>query len=311
MGSLSEDLIDLGTGLTARALHAPHGPARLYHYTTAHGLVGILGGPHVSLWASRVLSLNDVLEVHHGLELARELFAERKGRDRLERRFIEAARQAFPAEPGHVGKIVWDTYVMAFSEEDDLLPQWVHYADRGGGYSVGFDRARLREAVAARAPSYTQLGPVIYDVKKQRRLLALMLDQFLARLARERRLAADELAVATEVFWISITNLCVCFKAPAHRIEREWRLFFFSFLDDEAHDTASDLQKMQFRPIGDRIIPYFVLPLIDPNGHSPVASIRLGPSVDAATASPAARLMLKRVNATEREPRRSQLMLRR
>jgi hypothetical protein len=310
MASLSDDLIDLGTRLTAKALTAPRGPARLYHYTTAQGLVGILGGRHVSLWASRVLSLNDVLEVHHGLELARALLDE-KPVDELGKRFLAAAREALPTEPGHVGKIVWDTYVMSFSEDDDLLPQWVHYADRGGGYSVGFDRARLRDAVASQAPSFTQLGPVIYDVKKQRRLLGEMRDHFLERLREEGRMAPDALAVAAEVFWICITNLCVCFKAPAHKVEREWRLFFFSFLNDDVDDLGSDLQKMHFRPIGDRIIPYFVLPLVDPRGHSPVASIRLGPSVDLPTASAAARLLLKRVHAAEREPRRSKLLLRR
>jgi hypothetical protein len=314
---IADDLIAVGRALTSEALEgAAEGPPVLYHYTTGQGLVGIMGGEQVALWASRVLSLNDVLEVQHGLALARELFQERpQGRrgGRLEARFTEAVVASFPSEPGHVGKIVWDTYVMSFSEDDDLLPQWVHYSDRGGGYSIGFDRTRLPVALPPDTPSFAHLGPVIYDVKRQRRLLSAMMTRFLSRLRRERRVDDAALATAAEILWINVTNLCVCFKAPDHRVEREWRLFFFTFFEDEAPDGwgAGDVRNMRFRSIADRIVPYFVLNLAPVDGRSPIASVRLGPSVDVAAAAPAVRLLLRRVHAAEKEPRRSRLILRR
>ena len=42
----------------------------LYHYTSQKGLLGIVGGGCLRLWATNVAYLNDSLEFYHAFEIA-------------------------------------------------------------------------------------------------------------------------------------------------------------------------------------------------------------------------------------------------
>ena len=134
---------------------------RLYHYTDAKGLIGIVQGS--VLWATDAEFLNDAQEL-------------RFGRQEVHDALIARADELSPSEPptehsdysdragytraiimrsaaegigsgGMPGVTPWErqvVYVACFCEDGDLLSQWRAYA-AGGGFAIGFSTSALRE----------------------------------------------------------------------------------------------------------------------------------------------------------------------
>lgn len=135
---------------------------RVYHYTTAAGLIGIVNkggdgtvrGPRLlEFFASDLLDLNDTTELAFGLDLMRERVKEARngagaenGPDALPRvislleQYLGApaldSNRSMEPRPSVCG--------VSFSTEPDLLSQWVTYG-AGGGFAIGIDGERLRE----------------------------------------------------------------------------------------------------------------------------------------------------------------------
>lgn len=137
----------------------PSGGDRLYHYTSADGLKGILESK--SLWASEDRNLNNDSEIGLGLDLALETL---ENDDRLKftsplvAPLLKDVFQEFAA------------FVVCFTTRRDLLSQWRAYGDDGRGYCLGFD---IRE-MTCRVPGSGRLpvlGPVIYGKNKGRNIL--------------------------------------------------------------------------------------------------------------------------------------------
>jgi hypothetical protein len=160
-------------------------PAVLHHYTTAAGLMGIIGSQRV--WGTNARFLNDPSEVRYALKVISEAVAERE-KPYLVARSAEPALERVPdilarlmgaREP----KIeVWakqlleifdqqrEIYVASFCEDGDLLSQWRGYAAAGGGYAIGITTDEIWGATDAR-PSVI-LRKVIYDPEVQRRVVS-------------------------------------------------------------------------------------------------------------------------------------------
>lgn len=114
-------------------------PERLYHYTSAHGLVGIVEGK--SLWASDIYYLNDSLELRHGLELARshimakEAATEHAGVADRWRSLLRGMEHLGPRSSQPV-------FASSLSEIADSLSQWRAYCPQGG-FCIGFPFSAL------------------------------------------------------------------------------------------------------------------------------------------------------------------------
>ena len=109
-------------------------PERLYHYTTADGLLGILESRTV--WATHINYLNDKHELHHAEKvLSLEL------RERAERSDVNVEeRQALLAAAESLEKHRSDreAYVFSLTENGDQLSQWRAYGSSATGYSLGW-----------------------------------------------------------------------------------------------------------------------------------------------------------------------------
>lgn len=108
----------------------------LYHYTSQHGLLGILASKAV--WATNTHFLNDPTEFVHALSFAQAM-ASRAFDDDYWEHFGAALYRSLDHMGGE------DLYVSSFSEKPDLLSQWRGYCPGGSGYCIGFDRALMEE----------------------------------------------------------------------------------------------------------------------------------------------------------------------
>jgi hypothetical protein len=133
-------------------------PSRLYHYTNAGGLLGII--EHNMLWATHINYLNDASELHYARGLVESALSrhERTADSANAREFVRRARGMFD-----VSKTM-DVFVSCFCEEGDLLSQWRGYAQAGEGYSIGVDGARLGQIGGG---SNFFFGNVVYDRQMQ------------------------------------------------------------------------------------------------------------------------------------------------
>lgn len=139
---------------------------RLYHYTTASGLLGILEKKRI--WASEIRFLNDMREFSEALDLIKTLngtiLADQQNRSAM---VVNDRIQTILALPRH---IVTGIFVTSFSEEGNQLGQWRGYCPQGG-FSIGFNAEYLKRTL--------KLKRCIYDRTEQqgylkRRLLPVL-----------------------------------------------------------------------------------------------------------------------------------------
>lgn len=104
-------------------------PRVLYHYTTVHGLMGIMASG--KLRVSNILYMNDASELDHGRRLFQKVLDELRS-DPNELRGISSSLEGF---------LIRRNSICAFSmsEKEDDLPQWNAYSGGLGGFAIGFD----------------------------------------------------------------------------------------------------------------------------------------------------------------------------
>lgn len=132
-------------------------PGRLYHYTSAGGLVGIMSSG--VLRASNFSYLNDSTEIEYGRQLAQDVIRERLKTEQapINRKVLAHVQKAIE----DVGKGI-HFYLACFCTEPDLLSQWRGYGSAKERFCIGFDTEDLPSGM-----KYT-LSRVLYDLAKQR-----------------------------------------------------------------------------------------------------------------------------------------------
>lgn len=122
----------------------------VWHYTNTEGLLGILESN--TLWATAANMLNDSSELHHGIKLAREIWASESSeiltaaKNEAEEQGMQppnedTVQQYLPATIDEVEREISENsvFVACASLDPDLLNQWRGY---GGaqGYAIGIDK---------------------------------------------------------------------------------------------------------------------------------------------------------------------------
>lgn len=259
---------------------------RLHHYTDLAGLRGILASR--SLWFSHASSLNDPLEIQYGQDLiADELnkaMADESDDDaRTFLRQITVQVQAF-------GKAMFHSFVTCFCEADDLLSQWRGYADRGGGYCLGFEFSETTRtssnlnSLDAGRPLF--LRKVIYEQTDQRELasdyIRRVTDAAKEALATGIADAYDDIpGYVPSVMAMQAANvlldMMLTFKHRAFREEREWRLIQVTMDNHEP-------EGIQFREAYGGLAPFRPTHVYDlgEDGAStfPLRAISFGPTLE-------------------------------
>lgn len=199
-------------------------PPPLFHYTSQEGLLGIVQDG--VLRCSNAHYLSDAQELGYTVDLARPL---------LERR-LEDLRSGEDSPQGMIDFLghcqAWvrglshnSQFVFSLSEHGNSLSQWRAYCPPEGGYSIGFDRRRLRDL--GRDQDFL-LVECIYDETAQVAAIEDAIDEAIddyEKALQNEELDSEETQREPAVgFGIQMSALAAQFKHPAFSDEDEWRL---------------------------------------------------------------------------------------
>ena len=279
--------------------------ARLYHYTTLSGMQGILS--ERALWCGHSSSLNDPLEIQHGRDTVVDIL-----RDLMEKEDHQELRAFLRTLLVHVeafGKHMFHVFVACFCESDNLLSQWREYADKGGGYSLGFEFSSstrvspdLADLPEGKLP---YLRKVIYDEEEQKALVG----QYLRKVTEAARTALDGENVVRpphmpgelgSVMAMQAANvlldMLLSFKNSAFQSEEEWRLVWVTM-------GSHQPEKLSFRESASGLVPYRTAYLHDASAAKqaefPLRSIRFGPTLEPVRTRSAIQLLLHHIAAKD------------
>ncbi|WP_426175441.1 DUF2971 domain-containing protein [Pseudomonas sp. DWP2-2] len=268
----------------------------LYHYTSQHGLLGILGSQAV--WATNTHFLNDPTEFVHALALAQPM-ASRAYDDDYSQFFGAALYHSLDHMHGE------DLYVSSFSEKPDLLSQWRGYCPGGSGYCIGFDQALIAEYCEERG---IRLEKCLYEYADQLGAVASIIsaakdffpsipyseEQFYSLPIDEKLDAMDELRRKLEHELKSdgdrviekacelLSGLASLFKHQGFHEEAEWRII-----------ASKPEQEVCFRPGPSYVIPFISLDLLKTKPHA-LKRVIVGPNPNQPRAEKAAQILLER-----------------
>jgi hypothetical protein len=246
-----EDLLSkLETDLhSAWGSHHVEFPEVLYHYTTAYGLLGIVGS--TSFWMTSLRYMNDQSELQYARELVRAVLDDKVKeyeRNPTLIEFFRRIRETF--DPFGYGNEVFAT---CFCEDGNLLSQWRGYGGKGGGYALGFDFFHLTRLLSRPCV----LRRVLYDVQQQRAIVESTTERFcdLLRAVAADSSAEDALPKFCQSFSSVVGEYLFSFKHQDFREEREWRLVT-ALASNFTIQPEPEKRVVRFRSFGGNIIPF-------------------------------------------------------
>ena len=219
------------------------GNARVWHYTDARGLQGIIANRE--LWATSTAMLNDSQEMHHGIGVLDECWVDVQKAVGVYFRVEQVAFVNDVIEQGKKALFESDCYVVCASLEFDSLSSWRGYAGTTG-FAVGLRPYGLEILSSAEHP-YVRMAnflPSWRKVKYERssqRALAKKALHFMADCAPEPGITqgSDEWNAALYACIQMSYVLCVaCMKHEGFRDEREARLLLVSDFFDNDEDSV-------------------------------------------------------------------------
>jgi hypothetical protein len=200
-------------------------PKTLFHYTGTSGFCGIVQSGNIR--ATHLAYMNDSSEYQHGVTLLHEAVSDerKKNSDPIARSLFDCMLPQLEPLP------VWDLppiFVACLSATPDSLSQWRAYGGGEGGIALGFERARLEQAIVG---INAALAPVIYDNAKKRQIVHQMVQWAIAEFQKLRsRQPSDDIRQLakswTETLFAYAAQVAPLFKDEAFAEEREWRLLY-------------------------------------------------------------------------------------
>jgi hypothetical protein len=235
----------------------------LYHYTDARGLKGIIESE--TIWFTDYRHLNDPSELTHGMEMARDVMNNSRGReDAHGREFLDCLADMLSTK-NFSGR--FEFFIASFSRDRDELSQWRAYADNGRGYAIGFARRvfRIEENRPDLKPNEkTFVGPVLYDIGEVMERHALAIDEAVAIFLEAVNANADVVKDETirddfiqqlcrDIISAPLIGNCLTSKHPAYKREKEVRLLMLN-----QRNNLMPYIKTRLR--GSEIVPYIPHP---------------------------------------------------
>ena len=240
-------------------------PTCLYHYTDAHGLVGILQSQ--TIWATNLHYLDGSEEFDYTVGLAKRVVRERAQAttDARERE----ALASFDAQLSTGGSL--RVCVVSFSEVGDSLSQWRAYCPNGAGYSLGFVAGRMINEAATQGLFF---GPCRYDEASQHGIMERALNGVMQSASWTQALKdpePDPAAPGVIDTWLDhFLMTAATFKPAAFREEREWRLI--------SRPRSGLDPRWRVRAGRSMLIPYVPVNLTAVRPQIPIQEIVVGPT---------------------------------
>jgi hypothetical protein len=256
----------------------PASPPRLYHYTGAQGVKGIISSG--KLRASHIYYMNDESEYTHAIDLMDQ--TTRAQQNRLPPVLIDAIIGNLDSARTIEGAL--PIFVTSFSEKQNDLSQWRAYGQGEGGFSIGFSLLELQKSTG-------YLLPCIYQSNLQQRFA----EQALQKLLAEWTLHVSHLPLTTQksvtenlVFaaFKQLALFAAALKNPDFQTEKEWRLIF----------QQSDPNKIIIQPKKDLLSGYIEPQLFNNGTPLPITELWIGPGRYQRLSYAAAKVLLNQNN---------------
>lgn len=253
----------------------------LYHYCPNSSFVSIIANKTLHL--SEFTLSNDVLEGRW----IKQVFADYGMQKKVSALDIEGIK-------GHLDTMLSYAGAAGFcmSEADDMLSQWRGYANDGAGVSIGFSSKYFDALKDLRVKRNDEFGVVLrkveYDASKQQRTISEQADLIFecvsdGALHPPTLLSSDDSKARYQKRFpemldhiFQLMPYLYAMKNPAFAEEREWRLISHLFFSSGGV-VPNDLNRMDFRALVDRIVPYRAVKLEQLENEQPIVSVTLGP----------------------------------
>lgn len=215
---------------------------RLYHYTTYHGLRGIVSSR--KLWASDVRYMNDSAELKHTVDLIRAEVNHRlrSGHPQPSILTLFLDWVSHRIINGHL------VFAASFRANGNLLSQWRAYSTPGKGVSIGFNPSLI---VACAQRQRFEIGRCIYEPETQRQLISQVIDAVEALAVDQAETAPSERFATLES---DLLRLAAILKHPSFREEEEWRII--SPVITDGPGTVHLESPVRFREGTSMLVPY-------------------------------------------------------
>ena len=282
---------------------------KLFHYTTAEGLKGII--EKNELWATSAYFLNDSTEIAYGYSLLKEVLDDwisknPRPEDSLALGIARDFQRSFGLDFLNMG-VVQPIYLACFCEEDNLLSQWRTYG-QSGGYSVGF-RVPAPDLLSGQGfkpepNTFTSKWvKVDYDRNEQVKKCRAVVDSLLAIFDDSKTAQAvatigthplSGYAVLRRIIADILMEEIAGFKNQAFEVEKEWRVVVRQreLTKQGTDDGGKTPTPVHFRSAKGLLVPYVNLIPTDATKKLPIACVRSGPTLDKITAGMAVCMIL-------------------
>lgn len=218
---------------------------KIYHYTSAEGLIGIL--KNQELWFTNIYFLNDNNEMFYTYKLILEVIEELKDnikpdlyksiKDRCD---YVLSEDYLIEEQDTFGRPEY--YIASFSLYNDSISLWNYYTKSNvTGYNLEFQPYILTEKTNI-------YGKVCYNINEQKEMLKSTIEK--ANLAIKG--LKDERINVIWTLWKNFIIYSLFFKHENYKAEKEYRIII---------DLANfvDKDKCSYRTANGLIIPYYKL----------------------------------------------------
>jgi hypothetical protein len=229
-------------------------PLKLYHYTTAEGLIGILNS--TSFWMTNLRYMNDLSELQYSVDLIGKTIESKSSEyasNDILKEFFNRVRNTFSPFGGGT-----EVFAVCFCEQGNLLSQWRAYGGRGGGYAIGVDFFHLLRFISKRC----FLRKVVYQPGRQKEIINNIIDKVCALLGEMtigqdiKKVDSDNTLPQFCMFLNQILGEYIfSFKHPEFSEEQEWRLVYV-WACNPILNRESDFHDLKFRTFGGNVIPY-------------------------------------------------------
>ena len=234
-------------------------PERLYHYTTADGLLGII--QQQEIWATHSQYLSDLLEFRHAVGIVRDelkkmrAVSEDEDRTRMLERMQENTKEIECA----------NVCVTSFSEDRDSLSQWRAYSGGGSGFSIGFSSEFLGSVLDENC----FLLPCLYEEDKQRDFVHSIIGRVMGENEGRLKNADDGLDASTAGAKLNAQLLAYAamLKHQSFKAEKEWRI-----------SGLFNCERFEYRPGTSMLIPYYRIPLKSDQVPFRIEEVVVGPA---------------------------------
>lgn len=271
--------------------------ARLFHYTSPEGLIGILAHNHISLRFSRCDCMNDKTEGSLVYELFDEVMCELRKDDLVSDQFERVVLKVEQLNRGlfscctsksndllmtkELNNVKWhfleySTYLCCFSEDQDSLPMWNYYTKgvNSRGYAIGFSKSQLSRTQGIFDLFEMSIRKIIYSRTEQVDLVRKLVIG-----------AQNALADLEEYFTVNLVNSLLSewrflFKHECFSHEKEVRAILRIPIKQPEDADGAHKFEVNFRDNFGYVVPYVELDF----PKNSLKSICMGPQLDYASA---------------------------